>query len=55
MQKRLKAEFFGQLRIDDPADEGLQLSLMPEAVGAFSLPYQGEAQKGGSQVEASRK
>lgn len=43
MQKRLKAEFFGQLRIDDPADEGLQLSLFPNQVAPFSLPYQGEA------------
>jgi len=47
MQKRLKAEFFGQLRIDDPADEGLQLSLMPGAVAPFSLPYQGESKSEG--------
>ena len=43
MQKRLKAEFFGQLRIDDPVEEGLQLSLMPNQVAPFSLPTQGNA------------
>ena len=46
-QRRLKAEFLGQLRIDAPWAEGLQLSLMPGAVAPFSLPYQGEATREG--------
>ncbi|MBE7386296.1 MAG: hypothetical protein F6J95_033520 [Leptolyngbya sp. SIO1E4] len=46
-QKRLKAEFYGQLRIDDPADTGLQLSLLPSQIAPFSLPFQGNAPKEG--------
>jgi len=42
-QRRLKAEFFGQLSIDDAWQEGLQLSLLPQAVAPFSMPRQGEA------------
>ena len=42
-QRRVKAEFFGQLSIDDAWPEGLQLSLIPQAVAPFSLPRQGEA------------
>ena len=42
-QKRLKAEFLGQLSIDQPWQEGLQLSLMPEEIAPFSLARQGEA------------
>ena len=42
-QRRLKAEFLGQLCIDDAWPEGLQLSLMPQAVAPFSVPRQGEA------------
>ena len=41
-QRWLKAEFFGQLSIDDAWQEGLQLSLMPQAVAPFSVPRQGE-------------
>jgi hypothetical protein len=46
-QKRLKAEFYGQLCIDDPWHEGLKLSLMPGAVAPFSLVRQGEARSEG--------
>lgn len=46
-QKRLKAEFYGQLRIDTPADTGLQLSLLPRQIAPFSLPYQGDAPQEG--------
>ena len=46
-QKRLKAEFFGQRCIDDPWEEGLQLSLMPEQVAPFSLPTQGDVPEEG--------
>ena len=46
-QKRLKAEFYGQRCIDDPWDEGLQLSLMPESVAPFSLAPQGEVRREG--------
>ncbi|MBE7386254.1 MAG: hypothetical protein F6J95_033300 [Leptolyngbya sp. SIO1E4] len=46
-QKQLKAEFYGQLRIDDLADNGLQLSLLPRQIAPFSLPYQGDAPKEG--------
>ena len=46
-QKRLKAAFFGQLRIDDSADDGLQLSLFPREITPFSLPYRGHAPKEG--------
>ena len=46
-QKRLKAEFYGQLCIDDPADTGLQLSLLPGQIAPFSLPYRGDAPKEG--------
>ena len=54
-QKRLKAEFYGQLRIDDPADTGLQLSLFPERIAPFSLPFQGNApQEGCSLQQPSR-
>jgi hypothetical protein len=42
-QRRLKAEFFGQLSIDDAWPEGLQLSLIPQAVSPFSVPRQGAA------------
>ncbi|MEM6433763.1 MAG: hypothetical protein AAF773_07925 [Cyanobacteria bacterium P01_D01_bin.115] len=44
-QRRLKAEFFGQLSIDDAWPEGLQLSLLPQAVAPFSIPRQGAASK----------
>lgn len=46
-QKRLKAEFYGQLTLDDPWQEGLQLSLLPTRVAPFSLPRQGEAPEEG--------
>jgi len=42
-QKQLKAEFFGQLSIDDAWPEGLQLSLLPAQIAPFSVPRQGEA------------
>ena len=42
-QRRLKAEWHGQLRIDDPGEVGLQLSLVPDRVGPYALPFQGEA------------
>ncbi|MEL6171558.1 MAG: hypothetical protein AAFR02_06040 [Pseudomonadota bacterium] len=42
-QKRLKAEFYGQLSIEDPWEEGLQLSLLPGQISPFSLPRQGDA------------
>jgi len=42
-QRRLKAEFLGQLSIDDAWPEGLQLSLIPQAVSPFSVPRQGAA------------
>ena len=42
-QKRLKAEFYGQLSIEDPWEEGLQLSLLPGQILPFSLPRQGDA------------
>lgn len=42
-QKRLKAEFYGQLCLEGPWTEGLQLSLLPQQVSPFSLPPQGEA------------
>ncbi|MEM6839443.1 MAG: hypothetical protein AAF609_21690 [Cyanobacteria bacterium P01_C01_bin.120] len=46
-QRRLKAEFLGQLSIDDAWPEGLQLSLLPQAVAPFSIPRQGAASKEG--------
>ncbi len=42
-QKRLKAEFYGQLAIEDPWSEGLQLSLLPDQVAPFSVPRRGQA------------
>jgi len=42
-QKQLKAEFYGQLSIDDAWPEGLQLSLLPQAVAPFSVPRRGTA------------
>jgi 5-methylcytosine-specific restriction endonuclease McrA len=42
-QKQLKAEFYGQLSIDDAWQEGLQLSLLPTQIAPFSIPRQGEA------------
>ena len=42
-QRRLKAEFFGQLSLDDAWPEGLQLSLLPQAVAPFSVPRHGTA------------
>ena len=42
-QRRLKAEFYGQLSIDDAWTEGLQLSLLPQAIAPFSVPRQGKA------------
>lgn len=42
-QKRLKAEFLGQLSLDDAWQEGLQLSLLPAQIAPFSVPRQGEA------------
>lgn len=50
-QKRLKAEFYGQLRIDDPADDGLQLSLFPGQIAPFSLPFQGHAPQEGRSLK----
>jgi hypothetical protein len=46
-QKRLIAEFYGQQRIDDPTSEGLQLSVLPERVAPFSVPFRGEAPREG--------
>lgn len=46
-QKRLKAEYYGQLCLDDPWAEGLQLSLLPSQVSPFSLPPQGDAPEEG--------
>ena len=42
-QRRLKAEFLGQLCIDDAWQEGLQLSLVPTQIAPYTLPHQGEA------------
>ena len=42
-QKRLKAEFLGQLSIDDAWQEGLQLSLLPAQIAPFSVPRRGAA------------
>ncbi|MEM1292805.1 MAG: hypothetical protein AAGH67_15175, partial [Cyanobacteria bacterium P01_H01_bin.162] len=53
-QKRLKAEFLGQLRIDAPADEGLQLSLLPAQIAPFSMPRQGEAPAEGRFISPPR-
>ena len=50
-QKRLKAEFYGQLRIDEPADDGLQLSLFPSQIAPFSLPFQGDASQEGHSLQ----
>ena len=41
----LKREREGQLRVDDPWVEGLQLSLLPEVVAPFSLPRWEEARE----------
>lgn len=51
LKQRLKREREGQLRIDDPWNEGLQLSLLPEAVAPFSLPRQGQGPAEGRWVE----
>jgi|GEM_PF-358813 len=53
-QRRLKAEFFGQLCIDDAWQEGLQLSLLPQAVAPFSVPRQGEAPAEGQGLRPPR-
>ena len=53
-QRRLKAEFFGQLSIDDAWPEGLQLSLLPQAVAPFSVPRQGEAPAEGQGLRVPR-
>ena len=50
-QKRLKAEFYGQLHIDDPVDDGLQLSLLPKQIAPFSLPFQGDAPQEGHSLQ----
>ncbi|MEM1281453.1 MAG: hypothetical protein AAGG53_15855, partial [Cyanobacteria bacterium P01_H01_bin.152] len=50
-KQMLKREREGQLRIDDPWMEGVQLSLMPGAVAPFSLPRRGEAREEGRGVE----
>lgn len=42
-QRRLKAEFLGQLSLDDAWPEGLQLSLLPQTVAPFSVPRHGTA------------
>ena len=42
-QRRLKAEFLGQLSIDDAWQEGLQLSLVPTQVAPYTLPHRGTA------------
>ncbi|MBE7379845.1 MAG: hypothetical protein F6J95_000350 [Leptolyngbya sp. SIO1E4] len=49
-KQMLKREREGQLCIDDPASEGLQLSLLPGQVAPFGLPYQGDAPKEGRSV-----
>lgn len=53
-QKRLKAEFFGQLSIEDPWETGLQLSLLPQAVAPFSVPRQGSAPLEGKDIRSQR-
>ncbi|MDB9529952.1 hypothetical protein PN498_28455 [Oscillatoria sp. CS-180] len=53
-QKRLKAEFYGQLRIDAPWEEGLQLSLLPGAVAPYGLVRRGEGQMEGRFVDMER-
>ena len=53
-QKRLKAEFYGQRCIDDPWEEGLQLSLMPGAVAPYGLARWGEAKQEGRGVDVGR-
>ncbi|MGD1905910.1 MAG: hypothetical protein ACFB0C_07950 [Leptolyngbyaceae cyanobacterium] len=50
-QQRLRAEFYGQLSIDDAWPEGLQLSLMPGQVSPFSVPRQGEAPMEGRKAD----
>ena len=53
-QRRLKAEFLGQLCIDDAWPEGLQLSLLPQAVAPFSVPRQGAAPAEGQGLRVPR-
>jgi len=53
-QKQLKAEFFGQLSIDDAWQEGLQLSLLPTQIAPFSVPRQGEAPTEGNVISQTR-
>lgn len=42
-QRRLLAEFNGQLNLDSPTSSGLQLSLLPGRVAPFDLPHKGPA------------
>ena len=46
-KQMLKRERDGQLQIDDPWEEGVQLSLLPGAVAPFSLLCWGEARDEG--------
>lgn len=49
-QRRLRAEWYGQMRIDDPGEAGLQLSLIPDRVGPYALPFQGDAPTEGKAI-----
>ena len=49
-KQMLKREREGQLRIDDPWEKGLQLSLIPGAVSPFSLPRRGKAREEGQSI-----
>ena len=49
-QRRLRAEWHGQLRIDDPEEAGLQLSLVPDRVSPYALPFQGNAPTEGKAI-----
>ena len=40
-QRRLKREWFGQLRIDEAEEAGLQLSLIPDRVDPYDVPRWG--------------
>jgi hypothetical protein len=53
-QKQLKAEFFGQISIDDAWPEGLQLSLWPTHIAPFSVPRQGEAPAEGNVISQTQ-
>lgn len=55
MQKRLKAEFFGHLRIADAWQEGSQPSLWPTHIAPFSIPYRGKAPTEGGQFQWAKR